>query len=114
MYTFISDFNNFKVLLPPQVSNWGSTTDTCTFMIEGMPQLTLRIIEKVTDSLVVITPDSTSPIPFELRCIMKPAGEHTCFVEVQVNAELNPFMAMMVARPLENFVKMIGDRLRMF
>lgn len=114
MYAFISDFNNFKALFPPQVSIWGSTKDTCTFMVEGMPQLILQIVERIPQSLVVITPDSTSPIPFELRCILKAADEHTCFVEVQVNAELNVFLATMVSRPLESFLKMIGDRLRTF
>jgi hypothetical protein len=113
-YTFISDFNNFRLLLPPNVSNWSSTTDTCSFMLEGMPQLNLKITEKIPDKLVVITPDASSPISFELRCNMRALNATNCIVDIQVNAELNPFIAMMVSRPLENFVKMLGEKLKSF
>ena len=30
VYNFLTDFNNFQKLMPPQVTNWKSTADECS------------------------------------------------------------------------------------
>jgi len=32
VFNFLNDFNNFEKLMPEQVINWQSTTDTCSEM----------------------------------------------------------------------------------
>ena len=36
VFNFLSDFNNFSKLMPEQVTDWVSDTDTCSFNIKGM------------------------------------------------------------------------------
>jgi len=110
IYAFISDFNNFQTLLPPQVSNWNSTSDTCSFTIEGMPPLSLRIQERIPLQKVLMVPES-SPIPFELHCNMAENGSGSK-VEVRIETEISGFMGMMLKRPFEQFVKTLGEKLK--
>lgn len=114
VYALLGDFNNFRTLLPPQVSNFSSDTDSCSFSIEGMPPMSLRISEKIVNQLLVIVPDAGSPLPFEIHCRMRAVDTLSCLIEVVVSAELNPVMAMMLSRPLENFAGMIGNKLQEF
>ncbi len=43
IYSFLSNLNHFRDLMPPQVVNWQSTDDTCSFTIQGMTDLSLRL-----------------------------------------------------------------------
>jgi carbon monoxide dehydrogenase subunit G len=110
-YTFISDFNNFKALLPSQVSTYRSDADSCAFTISGLPELKLRISERVEDEMLKISPDGESPLPFELKCLMQANDENTSFVEVQLEAEISPLLAMMISKHLETFIEMMREKL---
>ncbi len=113
-YTFISDFNNFEALLPSQVSSYRADADSCAFTISGMPELKLRISERLEDKMLKISPDGESPLPFDLKCIMQENDEQTCFVEIQLEAEISPLLAMMISKHLETFIDMMREKLANF
>ena len=45
IFNFISDFNNFKDLMPDSIENLETTQDSCSFTIKGMPTIKLKIGE---------------------------------------------------------------------
>ena len=58
IYTFLSNFNNFRKLIPEdKAKDWESTEDTCSFNVEGIGRFGLRIIEKEPNKLIKITSD---------------------------------------------------------
>ncbi|MCL2416444.1 MAG: hypothetical protein FWD02_00725 [Bacteroidales bacterium] len=108
---FLSNFDNFSTLLPPQITNWQSTEDSCSFTIQNMATLAMRIKEKSEDRLVIES-EAPSPFPFELICELEELGENTCRSMIRLHAEMSMMIAMMAKNPLQNFVNILNDQLK--
>ena len=52
LYNKLSNVNNLRNILPPQVSEFQSTEDSCCFKIGGMPTIHLEIAEKIPNSKI--------------------------------------------------------------
>ncbi len=112
MYTFLGDMNNFGKLMPEQVINWKSDKDSCSFTIKNMADLSLKIIERVPSSKIVMTSGDDTPIKFTLECEIKQDKENQSSGKIIINAELNMMMEMLAKTPLQNFVNMLSDKLK--
>jgi hypothetical protein len=111
LYNFLSDFNRFKDLMPPQISKWESTKETCSFNIQGMADIDLRMAETLPYSLIRIASEGRTPFPIALiwRFEEVPAG---AISSLTIEAELNPMLQMMVKGPLQNFVNILVKKLK--
>ncbi|MDR2907763.1 MAG: hypothetical protein LBU91_07235 [Bacteroidales bacterium] len=112
IFAYLSDFNNFGKLMPPQITNWKSTIDTCSFTIQNMATLAMRIKEKVEPTKLVITSEAPSPFPFDLICEFEELTENACRSTIRFHADMNPMLAMMAKNPLQNFVNMLNEQLK--
>lgn len=111
IFTFLSDFNNFKNLIPEdRVNDWESTEDTCSFSVEGLGRFGLRIIEKEPYKLIKITSDDKTPVNFLLWTQIKQVSENDSRLKITVDVNVNPFMAVMIKNPLQNFVDSLIDQ----
>jgi len=105
IYTFLSDFNNFKNLVPEnRVKNWESTADDCKFNVEGIGPVGLKIIEKEPNKLIKIASDGKKPVPFFVWIQIKEKAEKDSRIKITAEVDVNPFMASMVKGPLRSFV----------
>lgn len=111
IYTFLSDFNNFQQLMPEQVTNWKSTSEECSFTINGMATLGMRIVEKTPHSMIKAAKHGTAPFDFTLTCLMDDKGSETQ-VRLVFDADLNPMLRMMAQTPLTNFLNLLVQRLK--
>jgi hypothetical protein len=116
IYGFVSDFNNFQKLMPDQVTNWQSTTDTCSFNISGMGALALRIKEKFPETKVIIIPDAGTKIPFtfQLICKLKSVSTDLTEAEFVFEHEMPAMISLMASRPLQNMVDIFAKKLKEF
>ena len=116
VYEFLSDFNNFKTLMPEQVTNWTSDTESCTFTIQGITTITLRYSKKEPYSLLEVVPEGKSPISFTMQFHLENAeGDNLRSAgTIHIDADMNPMLAMMAKRPLENLVDVMSQKLQEF
>lgn len=112
VYAFLTDFHHFEHLLPEQVKQWEAETDRCSFTIEGLPQIRLKLGASVPESLVEYLPDGESPVNFNLQFVLDAQGEKETRCTVQLDADLNPLLSMMAKRPLQNFVDLVAGKLK--
>jgi hypothetical protein len=114
IYGFVSDFNNFEKLMPDQVSNWQSNSESCSFNISGMGTLALRIKEKFPETKVVIVPDAGTKIPFtfELICSLNPVSDAQNIAEFVFDHEMPAMISLMASRPLQNMVDIFAKKLK--
>ena len=112
VFAYLSDFNNFGNLMPPQITNWQSTTETCSFTIQNMANLAMRITEKTEPTRLVITSEPPSPFPFDLICEFEELSGTTCRSTIRFHADMNPMLAMMAKNPLQNFVNLLNEQLK--
>ena len=112
LYNKLSDLNNLKDIMPSSIQNFESTKTTCSFKMKGMPELKLKLGEKVPFSKISLTAED-SQVPFSLYCFITDK-ESQCQVQLEINAELNMMMKMMVEKPLTQFLDVLASRIANF
>ena len=106
----IGNLNNLKNILPPQIQNFKSTETTCSFKINGMPELQLKITEKIQFSKISLTAID-SQIPLCLNCfIVENEGE--CQARLEINTEVNMMTKMMIDKPLTQFLNVLAKKIQ--
>ncbi len=115
VYTFLSDFNNFKALVPAdKIKNWSSSEDHCHFSVAGMGETGLRIIERVPNKLIKVTTEKGSTMSFLMWIQLKKVDENDTRVKITVKADLNPLLSMAVKGPLKTFADSLIDKMEEF
>ncbi len=111
IFNYISDFNNFKHLIPAdKVSDFESTTDSCKFRVEGIGQAGLRIMEKDPHKLIKITSDEETAFDMLLWIQIKELEPGDSRMKITTEVKLNPMMAAMAKKPLKNLVDTLIDQ----
>lgn len=108
-FLFVSDMRNIPSLLPEEAENVRADADTLSFMVRGMGSITLRVSQRVNYSLVQLVPVGKVPFPFCLSIKIAALGNN-CRVMYEIDAEMNPLMAMMAKRPLQNLLDIMAER----
>lgn len=112
VFSFLSNFNNFQKLMPPQVTNWQSTESECTFTISGMATIGMKIVEKVPNSLIKISSNGKVPFYFFLNVVLTENSLAQCTGQLIFESDLNPMMQMMVEKPLRNFFNLLAGKMK--
>lgn len=112
IYDFLTNFDNFGSLLPEQVVNWQSTGDSCSFEVKGLATLGLRITSKTPYTEIIMIGEGKLPFGFTLETFIRQVEIDQSQVQMVIDADMNPFIAMMAEKPLQNFVDMIVPRLK--
>ena len=110
LFNKIGDLNNLKKIMPPSITNFKSTQTTCSFKMENMPKINLEITERTPFSKISLNAKD-SQIPFSLDCIIS-EKEDKCEAYLEINAELNFMMKMMVEKPINNFLNLLASKLK--
>ncbi len=112
LYAFVQDMNNFKELLPEgRISEWQSDGKSCAFKVQGAATIGLMLDGGTAPTLLKLKATERSPFPFTLDVHMKEDGASTTIWQ-EFNADLNPFIKMMVEKPLQNLFDHIADRMK--
>ena len=110
LFNKIGDLNNLKDIMPSDIKDFKSTKTTCSFKMSGMPELALKISERTEFSSISLTA-TESQVPFSLDCFITDKGEQ-CQARLEVNAELNMMMSMMVEKPLTQFLDVLASKMQ--
>jgi carbon monoxide dehydrogenase subunit G len=112
IFNFLSDFRNFEQLIPQdRVSKWTATDDTCAFNINGMADIGMKITNLEKPSAIYINSHGKNPFDFTLTVNITEKGPESSSAKLLFNADVNPFLSMMVEKPLTNFFNMLADKL---
>jgi hypothetical protein len=84
---------------------------TCTFTIQGMATLNMKQGNNKTNELVHMKADGKNPFHYDLFTRIANAGDDSCLVNIDLDADMNPMVAMMAKKPLENFVNILVSEL---
>ena len=112
VFAFLTDFNNFQKLMPPQVTNWKSTADECSFTISGMASIGMKIVEKIPNSMIKIVSNGKVPFEFTLNIPLTENSPTQTTGQIIFESDLNPMMAMMVEKPLKNFFNVLASQMK--
>ncbi len=108
----LSDFRNFESMKDniPQdkVKDLQFDADSLSFEMPPVGKITLVIVEKEPCKCIKFG-TTTSPLPFNLWIQIVPTSDHTCKIKLTAGMELNPFMKVMVQKPLQEGLEKMAD-----
>jgi carbon monoxide dehydrogenase subunit G len=111
VYAFLQDMNNFQQLLPQdRISEWKSDGASCSFKVQGAATIGLKLDGGTPNTVVRMVSSERSPFPFTLTVNLEERGENTHAGQV-FEADLNPFIKMMVESPLKHLFDHIADKM---
>lgn len=105
----LENAEGYKSLMPDSLQSFEARDNGFKFSLKGMPEIALKI-ESVSDSEVVLK-SAASNLDFELKGTMNPVGENQTEVQLLFDGKFNPFIKMMVEKPLQNFINSLSDNL---
>lgn len=112
VFEFLADFNNFESLLPKdRIENWQATADECSFRIKGMADIGMRITDRQSPERILVESHGKVPFSFTLDIGLVALDANSTEAGMVFNGDINPFMKMMVEKPLTNFFNMLVDEL---
>lgn len=99
----------YEHLMPEGLQKFEAREDGFKFSLKGMPEIALKL-DQVTDEQVVLKSASSS-LDFALIGNMKPLSDQQTEVQLQFDGNFNPFIKMMVEKPLKNFIDALTDKI---
>lgn len=112
LFDFLSNFKNFSGILPEdKIDNFQYSEDHCSFNIQGITPMTVRIKEQKAGEYILFSSEGLAKFNFLLRAqfIGQPATTGQCRIELQ--ADLNPFIKAMAEKPLTALVNTMALKL---
>lgn len=111
VFRYITDLNNFNNLLPEdRISEWESTETYCSFKVQGTATIDLNLKDSTEFDHILLESGQRSPFPFTLNIYLSGNDEETTVYQL-MEAQVNPFLKMMVQKPLTNLFDYIADKL---
>ncbi|WP_027377554.1 hypothetical protein [Kaistella palustris] len=101
--------SDYKNLMPDSLQSFEARDNGFKFSLKGMPEIALQI-ENVSENEVVLKSASSS-LDFSLRGAMEPVSENQTSVQLLFEGKFNPFIKMMVEKPLQNFLNSLTDNI---
>lgn len=99
----------YKDLMPEGLQKFEASENGFKFGLKGMPEIALSI-QEVTKEQVVLSSASSS-LDFSLVGKMNPISDAQTEVQLFFEGKFNPFIKMMVEKPLQNFINSLTDKL---
>jgi carbon monoxide dehydrogenase subunit G len=98
----LSDPANLAALLPAEhVQDFKADGVECQFKVTGGFSVVIKNVDEPNPHRVKYVSQKGTPIRFELDVVLEPQGEDCCSLQIQCDADLNPFMKMMAEKPLQ-------------
>lgn len=109
LFKFLTDLNNFENLMPSTIEKFEVDGNSFLFGLQGMPEIRLVLKEKQEFNKIVLAAAS-SKLEFSLTTHINEVSATTCETQLIFQGDFNPMMAMMIKKPLQNFINTLIER----
>jgi hypothetical protein len=111
IYNALTNVTNFEKLMPENIAKFEVIGDDIfNFGLKGMPEIKLKMKEKIPHSKVILSAASDK-LPFTLITTIDSATEKTCDIKLDFEGEFNPMMAMMIKGPITKFLETLAQNM---
>lgn len=100
---------DYRSLMPESLQSFEVRDKGFKFSLKGMPEIAL-IIDEVSEDKVVLKSASSS-LDFSLIGDITRIDDAQSEVQLLFEGKFNPFIKMMVEKPLQNFINSLTDNL---
>jgi hypothetical protein len=112
VFNYLNDLNNYDVLFPQdKIENWEATEDQCSCKIKGLSDIGLKKVASTPNTLIYLDSFGKSPIKFTLNIYLSATDDNKTNAHLIFDGNINPFMKMMLEKPLTTIFNNIVVRL---
>lgn len=111
VYEYLLDLNNFEKIMPSNKEKFEVEGDSFLVGIYGVPDIRMIISEKAPYSKIVLSAAS-SKIDFTLTINIAEEQNNLATSQLLFEGNFNPMVAMMVKKPLTNFINDLSNNLQ--
>lgn len=109
LFEFLTNLNNFEKLMPDNIDKFEVDGESFIFSLKGMPEIRLVLKEKQEYDKILLGAAS-SKLDFTLTANLVEVSENQSEVQLLFAGDFNPMMAMMVKKPLQNFINTLTEK----
>jgi hypothetical protein len=114
-YNFVTDIRNFERFIPAgKVSDIKITEDACSFRIEMLGTVSIRIGEKLKPGKVLFSGNALHVNDFSLLLNILGTERDHSEVKIILSAELNTMLKMIAAEPVKQFLETLINEIEKF
>ncbi|RKR08237.1 hypothetical protein C8C83_5475 [Flavobacterium sp. 90] len=111
LFDLLTDVKNFEKLMPDNIAKFEVTgEDAFIFGLKGMPEIKLKMKEKVAPNKIVLGAASDK-LPFTLVSNIDSISDSESAVQLQFEGEFNAMMAMMIKGPISKFIETLATNM---
>ena len=111
LFDLLSDVKNFEKLMPDNIAKFEVIgEDAFIFGLKGMPEIKLKMKEKVAPNKIVLGAASDK-LPFTLVANIDTISEQSSAVKLDFEGEFNAMMAMMIKGPISKFIETLANNM---
>ncbi|MBF4519113.1 SRPBCC family protein [Flavobacterium sp. ANB] len=111
LFDLLSDVKNFEKLMPDNIAKFEVIgEDAFIFGLKGMPEIKLKMKEKVAPSKIVLGAASDK-LPFTLVSNIDSVSDASSDVQLFFEGEFNAMMAMMIKGPISKFIETLANNM---
>ncbi|MFL9832066.1 SRPBCC family protein [Flavobacterium sp. ST-87] len=105
LFELLTDMKNFEKLMPENIAKFEVIgEDSFLFGLKGMPEIQLKIKEKMAPNKIVFG-SASDKVPFTLIAVIDRVSVNSSAVKLDFEGSFNPMMAMMVKGPISKFIE---------
>lgn len=111
IFNELSQVKNFEKLMPDTIAKFEVLDENAfIFGLKGMPEIKLKMKEKVPTSKIVLGAASDK-LPFTLTANIQETGGASTDVQLFFEGEFNAMMAMMIKGPISKFIETLAENM---
>ncbi len=112
VFNFLNNLNNYDVLFPQdKIENWEASDEQCSCKIKGLSDIGLKKVASTPNSLIYLDSFGKTPIKFTLNIYLSETDDNKTNAHLIFDGDINPFMKMMLEKPLTTLFNNIVVRL---
>lgn len=112
VFSFLQDLNNYELLFPKdKISDWKSEADNFSCKIQSAYKVAMKKDAETPNQQIQLVSQDGSQLKFNLNVELASLEENKTQVQLVGAADLNPFLKMMVMKPLQNLFDYMAHRL---
>ena len=111
VFNSLTNVKNFEKLMPDNIAKFEVIDDnTFIFGLKGMPEIKLRLKEKVAPNKIIFGAASDK-LPFTLTANIDSITESKSDVQLLFEGEFNAMMGMMIKGPIGKFIETLSGNM---
>ncbi|MCL1851311.1 MAG: hypothetical protein FWF70_07930 [Bacteroidetes bacterium] len=112
LFNLSGNCRNFAHFLDEQAKDISATEDICSFTVENIARINLKILEKTPFTAIRFAAANDKNIPFFITLNYSVASENETDVTVNLDIDLPIFLRPVLQTPLQRFMNTLSEKIK--